>query len=49
MIKLGKEFERIGAEAQHLPLATPLDGVEKGERSRMRRKRNMKTSPLGPW
>ena len=26
--ELRKEFERLGAEAQHLPLATPLDGGE---------------------
>ena len=25
VMNLGKKFVRIGAEAQHLPLATPLD------------------------
>ena len=27
VMNLGKEFERIGAEAQHLPIATPLDTI----------------------
>ena len=29
-VDLRKEFNRLGAEAQHLPLATPIEGREEG-------------------
>ena len=29
-LNLGKEFERLSAEAQHLPFGTPSDGGEEG-------------------
>ena len=29
-VDLRKEFNRLGAEAQHLPLATPMEGREEG-------------------
>ena len=48
VIYVTKEFERLDAEAQHLPLTTPLDGWEEGGEVKEEEEESMMTSSLGP-